>query len=417
LFTAHSAKIWLATAPNGIRLLEFVDALYPAIYSSFHPHRGNRPDRTPIGTPMKLQAHFDTALAAHGFTADPAQIAAVAALNGVYQELSERTAADSPLTRLKRLLPGALGVQAPPKGVYLWGSVGRGKTFVMDVFFDALPFDDKVRYHFHRLMYHVHNRLKSLSGEKDPLEIIADELADQARVICFDEFFVSEIGDAMILGKLLQGLFRRGVCLIATSNIPPTDLYKDGLQRSQFMPAISLLQKHTHVLHVDGAQDYRLRVLEQAEIWHAPLDVAAERNMESYFAAIAPDAGSIGQSIEILGRAITTRRRADGIAWFNYEALCDGPRSQDDYIEIARAFQTVLLSNVPVMGVDQENQARRFIALVDEFYERKVKLITSAERPITDIYSGKRLIMEFQRTSSRLLEMQSHAYLAAPHIT
>ena len=192
---------------------------------------------------------------------------------------------------------------------------------------------------------------------------------------------------------------------------------KDGLQRSQFMPAISLLQKHTHVLHVAGAQDYRLRVLEQAEIWHAPLDVAAERNLESYFAAIAPDTGSIGQSIEILGRAITTRRRADGIAWFNYEALCDGPRSQDDYIEIARAFQTVLLSNVPVMGVDQENQARRFIALVDEFYERKVKLITSAERPNTDIYSGKRLTMEFQRTSSRLLEMQSHAYLAAPHIT
>jgi len=365
---------------------------------------------------MTLQAHFDSALAAHGFTADPAQVAAVDALGGVYRQLCETKAADSTFTRLKRLLPGPLGVQAPPRGVYLWGSVGRGKTFVMDVFFEALPFEDKVRYHFHRLMYHVHNRLKTLSGEKDPLDIVASEIADQARVICFDEFFVSEIGDAMILGKLLQGLFRRGVCLVATSNIPPTELYKDGLQRSQFVPAINLLQKHTHEIHVDGAQDYRLRVLEQAEIWHAPLDVAAERNLDSYFAAIAPEEGSIGQTIEILGREIPTRRRADGIAWFAYEALCDGPRSQDDYIEIARAFQTVLLSDVPVMDAAKENQARRFIALVDEFYERRVKLITSAERPIADIYRGKRLTLEFQRTISRLLEMQSHAYLAAPHI-
>jgi len=365
---------------------------------------------------MKLQSHFESALAAHGFAADPAQMAALEVLGPVYRQLCQGTAADSALTRLKRRLPGQLGMQSPPMGVYMWGSVGRGKTFVMDVFFEALPFDDKLRYHFHRLMYRVHNQLKTLSGETDPLEIIADEIADQARVICFDEFFVSEIGDAMILGKLLQGLFRRGVCLIATSNIPPAELYRDGLQRSQFMPAIDLILKHTHVLHIDGTQDYRLRVLEQAEIWHAPLDDLAESNLHRYFAAIAPDQGSAGQSIEILGRDIPTLRRADGIAWFDYAALCDGPRSQNDYIELARAFQTILLSKVPVMDSSMENQARRFIALVDEFYERRVKLIASAERPISEIYQGKRLAMEFQRTISRLMEMQSHAYLAAPHI-
>ena len=365
---------------------------------------------------MTLRSHFDTALAAHGFSADPAQIAAIEVLSDIYQQLGKRAAADSALTRFKRRLPGALGVQTPPMGAYMWGGVGRGKTFVMDVFFDALPFDDKIRYHFHRLMYRVHKQLKTLAGETDPLEIVADEIADQARVICFDEFFVSEIGDAMILGKLLQGLFRRGVCLIATSNIPPVDLYRDGLQRGQFLPVIELLQKHTHVLHIDGACDYRLRVLEQAEIWHAPMDDMAEQNLHNYFAAISPDKGSIGQSIEILGRAIPTRYRADGIAWFDYESLCDGPRSQDDYIEIARAFQTILLSAVPVMDAGKENQARRFIALVDEFYDRRVKLIVSAEQPIVSIYQGKRLTSEFQRTISRLMEMQSHAYLAAAHV-
>jgi len=198
--------------------------------------------------------------------------------------------------------------------------------------------------------------------------------------------------------------------------IPPVELYRDGLQRQQFLPVIELLQKHTHVVHVDGAQDYRLRVLEQAEIWHAPLDDAAEHNLRHYFEAIAPDRGSSGQSIEILGRPIPMRRRADGIAWFDFESLCDGPRSQDDYIELARAFQTILLSDVPVMDTGKENQARRFIALVDEFYERRVKLIVSARQTIANIYQGKRLTNEFQRTVSRLIEMQSHAYLAAPHI-
>ena len=230
-----------------------------------------------------LYQHLQQELTARGFTADPAQFAAIAQLEGVYRALCQRPAADSAITRLRRRLPGKLGDQAPPRGIYLWGSVGRGKTFTMDVFFDALPFDDKLRYHFHRLMYHVHNRLKMLSGETDPLDIIAAEIAAQARVICFDEFFVAEIGDAMILAKLLDGLFRRSVCLVATSNTPPRDLYKDGLQRQQFLPAIDLLLKHTSVIHMDGSQDYRLRVLEQAEIWHAPLDRTAEQKPLALF--------------------------------------------------------------------------------------------------------------------------------------
>lgn len=298
----------------------------------------------------------------------------------------------------------------------MWGGVGRGKTFVMDVFFEALPFEEKLRYHFHRLMYRVHNQLKQLQGEADPIEVVAADLAAQAKIICFDEFFVADIGDAMILGKLLRGLFSRGVTLVATSNIPPAELYRDGLQRQQFLPAIDLLKSHTEVMNLDNGCDYRLRVLEQAELWHSPLDVAAEQNLDNYFRAIAPEEGSIGQPIEILGREIHTRRRADCIAWFNFDDLCDGPRSQNDYIELARAFSTVLIANVPQLTAETEDQARRFIALVDEFYDRRVKLIVSAEEPIEQIYAGRRLVMEFQRTASRLLEMQSHDYLAAPHV-
>ena len=247
----------------------------------------------------RLQQHFQQALTEHGFSADPAQVAAVARLEHVYRALCQGSATDSPMIRLRRRLPGRLGEQTPPRGIYLWGDVGRGKTFLMDVFFEALPFEDKLRYHFHRLMYHVHNRLKSFAGASDPLDIIAAEIAGQARVICFDEFFVAEIGDAMILARLLDGLFRRGVCLIATSNTPPTELYKDGLQRQQFLPAINLIVKHTTVLHLDSKQDYRLRVLEQAEIWHASLDPAVEQNLMRYFTAIAPDAGTDGQAIEM----------------------------------------------------------------------------------------------------------------------
>jgi cell division protein ZapE len=364
---------------------------------------------------MNLRTHYDAALNQHGFSADPAQLEAIETLEAARSALIAKNRGPSALAKIP-LLNRLLAPPGPVRGVYLWGGVGRGKTFVMDVFFDSLPFEDKLRYHFHRLMYRVHNQLKELRGSSDPIEIVAEDLAAQAQVICFDEFFVSEIGDAMILGKLLQALFDRGVTLIATSNIPPEELYKDGLQRQQFLPAIELLEQHTKILNLDNGLDYRLRVLKQAEIWHSPLDPEATSNLKDYFTAIAPDTGTVGQSMEVLGRQIQTVRRADGIAWFNFSELCDGPRSQNDYIEIARAFQTVILADIPEMTAEHENQARRFIALVDEFYDRRVKLIASAAKPVEAIYSGKRLTMEFQRTRSRLLEMQSTDYLAAQHL-
>ncbi len=365
---------------------------------------------------MNVRTCYLSALQSHGFESDPSQLAAVELLEPVYDGLCANNHAPKLLQKLLRQLAVPPKSQLPVQGAYLWGGVGRGKTFVMDVFFDALPFPDKKRFHFHRLMYRVHKQLKTLQGESDPIAAVADEIASETRIICFDEFFVADIGDAMILGRLLDALFSRGVSLVATSNISPDELYKDGLQRQQFLPAIELLKKHTQVLNVDGNIDYRLRVLEQAEIWHAPLDEQAEINLQNYFTAIAPEEGSEGCSMEILGRDVLTRRRADGIAWFDFTELCDGPRSQDDYIEIARAFQTVLLSNVPQLGSEQENQARRFIALVDEFYDRRVKLIVSAEQSASAIYTGRRLHMEFQRTLSRLTEMQSHQYLAQAHL-
>lgn len=362
---------------------------------------------------MDLTQRYATALAGKSFAADPAQQRAVAALDRVARELARRREAP-PLARLFRRLRRT--PPPPVRGVYLWGEVGRGKTFVMDLFCDSLPQGGRLRYHFHRLMYRVHGRLKALQDQPAPLETIAAEFASQARVICFDEFFVTDIADAMILGNLLDALFRRGVALVATSNIPPDDLYRDGLQRQRFLPAITLIRQHTEVVQVDGGVDYRLRVLERAGIYHRPLDAAAEASLEHWFQALAPDAGSAGQAMEINGRDVQLRRRAAGVAWFDFAVLCDGPRSQDDYIEIARAFQAVIVSGVPVLGVTGEDAARRFIALVDEFYDRRVKLILSAAATVDDLYQGSRLAREFRRTRSRLLEMQSKAYLAAPHV-
>jgi cell division protein ZapE len=368
---------------------------------------------SPTDPGMTLTDHYQASLKELGLSADPAQARAVAVLERVRTDLlaSRRPSVAGALrTLLRRPAPVAV------RGAYLWGGVGRGKTLVMDLFCDTLPFDDKARYHFHRLMNRVHRRLAALRLETDPLARVADELAAEARVLCFDEFFVSDIADAMILGRLLDALFQRGVALVATSNIPPDDLYRGGLQRQRFLPAIEALKGHTEVVHVDGLTDYRLRVLESAEIWHSPLDAQAERNLERYFREMAPDRGSTGEALEVLGRTIHARQRADGMAWFDFAALCEGPRGPDDYIEIARWFQTVIVSAVPVMDARHENEARRFVAMVDEFYDRRVNLIVSAAAPIHDIYRGSRLQREFERTRSRLLEMQSVEYLAAGHL-
>ncbi|MEX0730434.1 MAG: cell division protein ZapE [Aquisalimonadaceae bacterium] len=347
------------------------------------------------------------------FVADASQEAAVRALQALYDEVLEAPEPPS-LGRLWSLL-GRRAERQPVRGLYLWGGVGRGKTYLMDTFHEALPFEDKQRMHFHRFMQQVHAQLKTLRDRQNPLTLVAARFAEQARVLCFDEFFVSDIADAMILSGLLEGLFREGVTLVATSNIPPDQLYRDGLQRQRFLPAIRLLNEHTRVLNVDGGTDYRLRYLEQAEIYHSPLDEEAEAILEEEFERLGPEQGEREGAIEINGRRVAVRGLSDDVVWFDFAAICDGPRGQEDYIEIAREFHTVLIGRVPVLGLELENQARRFISLVDEFYDRNVKLIIAAAEPAERLYQGKRLRFEFQRTVSRLEEMQSHAYLARPH--
>lgn len=358
-----------------------------------------------------------------GFQRDPAQERVVSYLQELYDRLVRRyggaEAGSGIWSRLRALAGGLTAGRAvePEQGLYLWGGVGRGKTYLMDMFFESLPFELKMRAHFHRFMRRVHQELKSLAGESDPLEQVAERLSREAQVICFDEFFVSDITDAMILGNLLDGLFRRGVTLVATSNIVPEQLYKDGLQRERFLPAIDLLNRHTRVVHVDSPVDYRLRALERAELYHCPLDDQADGSLRRSFTSLAPEQSAVGRdmALEIEGRPIRARCVAEDVVWFDFPAICDGPRSQNDYIELAREYHAVLISNVPVFTPDNDDQARRFINLVDEFYDRNVKLVISAAEPLENLYSGGRLRFEFQRTVSRLLEMQSHEYLARPH--
>ncbi|GAA6131038.1 cell division protein ZapE [Halopseudomonas sabulinigri] len=346
------------------------------------------------------------------FFHDPAQEKAVRHLQRLFDELiASDQAKPGLLGRLRGKKP------EPVKGLYFWGGVGRGKTYLVDTFFDALPFERKMRTHFHRFMQRVHQELRGMKGKKDPLKLIAGRFAEEARVICFDEFFVSDITDAMILGSLMEELFAQGVTLVATSNIVPDGLYKDGLQRARFLPAIALLNSQTEVVNVDNGVDYRLRALEQAELYHWPLDCEANASLRRSFDSLVPDMDEVveGEELMIENRGIKSIRVCEDVAWFEFRALCDGPRSQNDYIELGRIFHAVLIANVEQMGGSKDDMARRFINLVDEFYDRNVKLIISAEVELKDLYTGGRLEFEFQRTLSRLLEMQSHEFLARAH--
>jgi len=357
---------------------------------------------------------YETLLGSEGFVRDPAQQRVIELLEELYQTLDVRRGQREGW--LVRLLGTARRQPADPvTGLYLWGGVGRGKTMLMDLFYECLPADDRLRMHFHRFMQRVHRELRQLAGTANPLERVAEGLADESSVLCFDEFFVTDIGDAMILAELLDGLFARGVTLVATSNVEPDSLYENGLQRRRFLPAIELLKQHTRVVNVNGEVDHRLRVLERAEIYHAPLDAAAEEGLKASFDALAPEAPEYDVVMEVEGRPLRARCVAEDVVWFEFAELCDGPRSQNDYIELARVFHAVLISNVPRFTHRNEDAARRFISLVDEFYDHSVKLIISAEAPLTELYAGERLRFEFQRTESRLLEMQSHDYLAGTH--
>jgi len=316
--------------------------------------------------------------------------------------------------------PAALGMLRRRKpesvqGLYIWGTVGRGKTWLMDLFFEHLPVRRKQRIHFHRFMQRVHHSLKKQGRIRDPLPRIAAEWARNCSVLCLDEFHVSDIADAMLLGGLLENLFKNGVTLVTTSNIAPDELYKDGLQRTRFLPAIELIKQNTQVIQLSGNTDYRLRILEQSEIFHYPLDQAADRVMTESFNRMAAEC-ELNHDLDINGRNFHARRRGDGVIWFEFKELCDKPRGSIDFIEIARAFNTVVLSGMPRLGEEDSSAARRFVVMVDEFYDRNVKLLISANAPIKDLYGGRMLEFEFQRTVSRLIEMQSHDYLARPHL-
>lgn len=406
-FTAVPEETHPHPAPASHRPLLLQRVSSAKLRSRRHLQVFNVPDHlTPASTVAEL---YQRECARLGYQRDPVQERVV----GLLDDLRQRLLTPQPKSLLKGLL--SRKERKPEQGLYIWGGVGRGKTWLMDLFYQTLPFKNRQRSHFHRFMQWVHDELKKHQDHADPLELIAEKAARKTRIICFDEFFVSDIADAMLLGTLFRGLFERGVTLVATSNVPPDDLYKEGLQRARFLPAIKLLQEHTQIVHVDSKTDYRLRLLERAATWFDTRDARTPEALQQLFEAIAGTPGSADSTLTLNHRRLHARRQADDVIWFTFKELCDGPRGQADYIEIARCFHTVFIGDVPGLGIESENQARRFISLVDEFYDRAVKLIVSAERPITELYRGAKLTFEFQRTQSRLIEMQSQEYLARQH--
>ena len=339
---------------------------------------------------------------------DSAQRAAADRLDHLHRQLLSFKQARS--NRLKKLISR----MAPPRGLYFWGGVGRGKSFLMDAFYDMVPYRRKRRVHFHAFMQEVHESLKSYKHQSDPLMLVAEQIARHTRLLCFDEFHVSDIADAMILGRLFTGLFAMGVVVVTTSNYPPDRLYPNGLQRHLFLPTIALLKQHLDVLEVDGGVDYRLRTLEQIESFLVPDDDVARGKMTGDFADIAGVPGK-GGHIAILGREIPLVLRAPGVIWFEFADLCGGFRSQNDYLELAREHHTLMLSGVPKMGPNQASEARRFTWLVDVLYDFRVKLIVSAAVPAEALYTEGAQAEEFKRTVSRITEMHSREYLAEPH--
>ncbi|HEY1843532.1 MAG TPA: cell division protein ZapE [Buttiauxella sp.] len=365
---------------------------------------------------------YQQALAQGSYQPDDVQHEAVTRLEAIYQELTNKSPAAATGGGLMAKFGKLLGKRAesasdePVRGLYMWGGVGRGKTWLMDMFFQSLPGERKLRLHFHRFMLRVHEELTQLQGHADPLEIVADGFKAETDILCFDEFFVSDITDAMLLGTLMKALFARGITLVATSNIPPDELYRNGLQRPRFIPAIDAIKKYCDVMNVDAGIDYRLRTLTQAHLWLSPLNEQTRQQMEKLYTALAGIPREGEPVLEVNHRPLATLGMANQTLAVDYKTLCVDARSQHDYIALSRLFHTVLLFNVPVMTIAHENEARRFIALVDEFYERHVKLVVSAEAELFDIYQGERLKFEFQRCLSRLQEMQSEEYLRLSHM-
>ncbi|WP_341679124.1 cell division protein ZapE [Niveibacterium sp. SC-1] len=351
---------------------------------------------------------YERELKARGYKPDAAQRRAVDRLQRLYTELLAFKAVRR--TRLRKLVfnPDL------PRSVYLWGGVGRGKSFLMDAFFEAVPYKRKRRVHFHGFMRQVHEALRRFKDEEDPLLRVADQIARATRLMCFDEFHVSDIADAMILGRLMTALFERGVVFVMTSNYPPDGLYPNGLQRQNFLPTIELLKQHFDVVEVDHGTDYRLRALERLNIYVVPAGEGANQQLADEFLQVAGGAGSAAD-VSLQGRKLRARKVLGRSIWFDFETLCGGPRSQNDYLELAQRFEYLILSDVPQMSRDKGNEARRFTWLVDVLYDCRVKLIISAEVAADALYLDGPNAQEFPRTVSRLIEMRSRDYLAEKH--
>jgi len=354
---------------------------------------------------VNVRQAYEAELAAKGFTADPAQLRAVDALQRCADDWAAYKARRS--NALKKLFHKP----EVPRGVYMYGGVGRGKSFLMDCFFNAVPIKRKVRLHFHEFMREVHRELHALQGTQNPLDALGLKISKRYKLICFDEFHVADITDAMILHRLLVSLFDNGVGFVTTSNFKPDDLYPGGLHRDRILPAIDLLNERMDVVNVDNGTDYRRRTLEMVQLYHTPLGPEAEAAMQEAFNRLA-ESKDESPVLHIEAREIQALRRAGGVVWFDFRTLCGGPRSQNDYLEIASQFHTVLLSNVPYMPVNMASPARRFTWLVDVLYDRRVKLILSAAVPPEQLYTEGPLAHEFPRTVSRLNEMQSQEFLS-----
>jgi cell division protein ZapE len=357
---------------------------------------------------LSVRSRYEAALKERGYTTDPAQQRAIDAL--------ERCASEWAVYKQKRSnsLKKLFVNPEIPRGVYMYGGVGRGKSFLMECFFEAVPLRRKTRLHFHEFMREVHRELRELQGTVNPLDELGARIAKRYKLICFDEFHVADVTDAMILHRLLDALFKAGVGFVTTSNFRPDDLYPDGLHRDRILPAIELLKQRLEVLNVDNGTDYRQRTLNHIQLYHCPLGPQADEAMEATFQELA-EMGDRDAVMHIEARQIQALKRAGGVIWFDFRTLCGGPRSQNDYLEIASQFHTLMLSNVPQMSVRQASEARRFTWLVDVLYDRRVKLVMSAAVPPEQLYLEGPMSHEFPRTVSRLTEMQSQEFLSLEH--
>lgn len=360
--------------------------------------------------PMLPSQRYAAGVARGDWLHDLAQLPALAELDRIHAAVTTPAPARGLFARMFGTEP-----PAPIPGLYLWGGVGRGKTFLIDLFHQGLQIEGKRRTHFHRFMREVHAGLRAHAGERDPLAAIARQWRASVRVLVLDEFFVSDIGDAMLLARLLERLFAEGVVLITSSNAAPSQLYKDGLQRVRFLPAIALIESCCHVVHLDSEEDYRLRALTRSPVYRAPLDGQSDAWLQARWHALGADDAHYDAGIDIDGRRIAVRARCKGMCWFDFAALCEGPRGSADYIQIACEFHTVLVGAIPRMDSERDDAARRFVTLVDELYDRHVNLVCTADAEPTALYSGERLVPAFERTASRLIEMRSANYLALEH--